>query len=108
MEAHGHEFIEKHLSSFLQNLVTVLATDTTNFKGCNNIAHLHYTNKTTDDVGRAMYLGNWLTDNSQLFAPDFFFDFKYNLPTQLQDMQDVFLTQNTSTSLRPANLLNSA
>jgi hypothetical protein len=81
MQAPGHEAIQKELADFWQRI-------SEQFGNADTEPYL---------TGKCMYMGNWLTDYSQLFAPDFFFDFKYNLHTQLQDMQDVFLTHNQYT-----------
>ncbi len=87
MEAKGHEFIESNLSAFMAGAIHILAKDK-HYSGCRNILQTFYKKNFKDDIGRAMYMGNWLTDNSQLFAPDFFFDFKYNLPENLQKAEN--------------------
>jgi hypothetical protein len=49
-------------------------------------------NKTTNSdyiSGKCTYLGNWLTDISQLFAPEFYFDIQYNLPDKLIALADI-------------------
>jgi hypothetical protein len=86
MEAQGHEEIERYLSEFMADALKTLSKDK-EYKGCRNVLQ----NKKADDISRAMYMGNWLTDNSQLFAPDFFFDFQYNLPKHLQGAEDILL-----------------
>lgn len=73
MEAHGHEEIEKNVAAFFKQVVKAKYPDIYKV--------LYSVLRTTedgqfDDVENAMYLGNWLTDLSQLFAPDTIFDFK--------------------------------
>jgi hypothetical protein len=70
MEAKGHEFIESNLSAFMAGAMHILAKDR-QYSGCRNILQIYYQKDFKDDIGRVMYMGNWLTDNSQLFAPDF-------------------------------------
>lgn len=113
MQAHGHEFIEKHLSLFMEEIIKKLFSED-DFKGVKNIIQHQIKNNGIDELGRVMYMGNWITDNSQLFAPDFFFDFKFNLPqyldkviellevlkSQFEDIVGKKLAKNVSTQMK--------
>lgn len=77
MEAPGHEYIEKDIALFFKELLEINGK-MGNFSAKNTLSR-YYSDKKTDTINRAMYLGNWLTDNSQIFAPDTFFDLQYNL-----------------------------
>ena len=82
MQAPGHEEIEKHMAEFLKQLIYVNGNLLGNLS-CRAIYSKFYSDPNHDIINRSLYLGNWLTDNSQIFAPDFYFDFQYNLPPVL-------------------------
>lgn len=75
MEAHGHEEIGKEVTNFIKKIIR---------EKFPIIYKQIYINPDTgkenknDEVRNAFYLGNWLADNSQLFAPDTIFSFKMN------------------------------
>lgn len=70
MQAPGHEEIERQMSDFLKQLVGFTGFFMGN-PSCRSINNNFYNDSKHDMINRSMYLGNWLTDNSQIFAPDF-------------------------------------
>jgi hypothetical protein len=74
MEAHGHERIEKEVADFLEELIKKRFPE--------KYALIYGAN--ADNAKSALYLGNWLTDISQLFAPDSIFEFRVNMSDKFQ------------------------
>jgi hypothetical protein len=103
MQAPGHEEIERQMSDFLKQLVGFTGFFMGN-PSCRSINNNFYNDSKHDMINRSMYLGNWLTDNSQIFAPDFFFDFQYNLPEYVQGIENILAT----TKEKANEILNSS
>lgn len=76
MEAHGHETIGNDASAFLRKLIQLICSKE-RFESI--YIEKNYDKDHPDPIHHAMYLGNWLTDNSQLFSPDFFFEKKMSV-----------------------------
>lgn len=87
MEAHGHEEIGTEVSAYLRSLIKSNNSELYNsiYGGTDEFI------KNQDPVHRAFYLGNWLTDNTQIFAPDFVYEVR-------SGMQDAMLSYNTGIS----------
>jgi hypothetical protein len=83
MEAPGHEAIQKELADFWQRI-------SEQFGNADTEPYL---------TGKCMYMGNWLTDISQLFAPEFYFDIQHSLPDKLNGLVDVIKSMQKSKRL---------
>lgn len=75
MQAHGHEDIEKIVGSYLYYLLKQKHGNISN--GIKSVC------KTEQDFINLLYLGNWVTDMSQLLVPDFFYELRKNLNTKI-------------------------
>jgi hypothetical protein len=75
MQAPGHEEIEKNLAIFLKELFKNTTNQNVQYKF---LYERVFGKNARVPFDRAFYLGNWLTDNSQIFEPDFYFDTQYS------------------------------
>ena len=88
MEAPGHEFISENISKFLEEILEIYLK--LEKKKEKKKFSKHYFQKGADcNVKNALYLGNWLTDLSQLFAPDLYFDIQYKLNDTLVSLAPI-------------------
>lgn len=84
MEAHGHEEIEAEIAKFLKEIISQKFPDINKQIYSNTLS----SNKDYDDIHNALYLGNWLTDFSQLFAPDTLFELKASAADKMKNYNE--------------------
>lgn len=82
MEAHGHEEIEGNVAAFLKQIIK------SKFPDVYKNVYSDSDNQKFDDVHNALYLGNWLTDFSQVFAPDSLFEIKEETANKMKNYNE--------------------
>lgn len=84
MEAHGHERIGGNVSKFMRELIKLKYPDVYQKMYSKFIENGEH-DDAVDPMTHALYLGNWLSDFSQFFATDMFYDLKGSVGEKVEN-----------------------